>query len=117
MALASFTLTNGEWKKISTAGYTGAAWFKSANGFMPKVVIAHTTEAQTYNPDDDPDLGVLDDNIPYASAVGLDIDIAYSLPISRSSDPLVPDSETDVFYATVLNTDKTCVIVADFSAE
>lgn len=104
MALASYTLTNGQWKKISSAGYSGAAWLKSANGFNPSIIISHTEAPQ--NPADD---------IDYANAVNLDIDIAYTLPQHGSSEELIPDSASDIFYATILNTNKTCEIIADFT--
>jgi hypothetical protein len=117
MALSKLTLTNGEWKKISLAGQDGTAWLKSYSGVNPVIVIAHTDDAQTYDiPDDDPDAGVVDDNIPYASAVGLDVDASYRLPYMdmRISDPLTADNNNDVFYATILNTGATCEIVVDF---
>jgi hypothetical protein len=115
MALANFTLTAGYWRKISTAGQSGAAWLKSADGFSPNIKIVHTASVQTYNPDDDPDLGALDDNIPYASAVGMDIDVAYNLPQNGISAELTADSVSDVFYATVVNTGKTAIITVDFA--
>jgi hypothetical protein len=116
MALAKYTLTNGFWKKISTAGQSGTAWIKDFNGAHPIILISHTISAQTYNPNDDPDLGILSDNIPYASAVGLDVNIAYELPVTDNqiSVPFSPDTEADVYYATILNTGKTADIIADF---
>jgi hypothetical protein len=115
MALSSFVLTNGLWKKISTAGQSGTAWIKKHTGLNSTILIAHTDSAQTYDPDDDPDAGVLDDNIPYADAVDLDIDIAYELPLDRISDELSPDNASDVFYATIRDSGETCTIIADFA--
>jgi hypothetical protein len=112
--LANYTLTNGYWKKISSAGESGVAWLKSANGFNPNIKIVHTDSVQTYNPDDDPDQGALDDNIPYDDAIDINIDIAYTLPLHDISAELTADSASDVFYATVINDGKTCIITTDF---
>lgn len=101
--LANYTITAGYWKKISVAGQTGTAWLKSANGFRPNIKIAHTSSVQSPT-----------DNIPVASAVDLDVDIAYSLPKHRISDELVQDDSNDIFYATLINTGKTCIITVDF---
>lgn len=102
--LANYTLTQGQWKKISAAGETGNAWCKSANGFDPIILIAHSTAGQT--PSDD---------IPLASATELDIESSYRIPIDRISDVLTPDDVNDIFYATLLNLGKTCVITTDFA--
>lgn len=104
MALNNYTITNGQWKKISNAGQTGAVWWITANGFDPIILIAHSTAGQT--PSDD---------IPLASATGLDIDITYRVPFDRISDVLTPDDANDIFYATLLNSGKTAVITADFA--
>lgn len=105
MALAKYTLTNGQWKKISGAGQSGAAWLKSFSGVKPIIVIAHTDSAQT--PADD---------IPVGSAVNLDVDIAYRLPFAdlEISRELTADNVDDIFYATILNDGKTCEIISDF---
>lgn len=105
MALAKHTLTNGYWKKISIPGETGVLWWKTANGFDPIILIAHSTVGQ-----------VPGDNIPLESAAGLYIDTAYRVPLERISDVLTPDDSNDIFYATLLNTGKTCEIITDFAA-
>jgi len=101
--LASYTLTNGEWKKISAAGEDGHCWLKSFNGSNPIIKISHTDQVQ--DPVDD---------IEYDETTDLDIDIAYRLPDKRISDALTSDNGSDIFYATILNTDKTCEIITDF---
>lgn len=108
MALASYDLTNGEWKKISDAGESGVAWLKDYSGKNPRVVIAHTTTTQTPDTDD----------ITYANGLvdDLNIDIAYRLPFGdfKISDVLTADSESDIFYATVLGEGNTATIITDF---
>jgi len=106
MALAKYTISSGYWKKISAAGQTGSAWIKETeNGKTPMVAIAHTNSVQS--PTDD---------IPLASAVNLDRDIAYYLPKDFSvSSILEADSPDDVFYATVFGTDETGRIIVDFA--
>jgi len=103
--LQNYTLTQGFWKKISTAGQTGTAWLKSANGFNAKILISHTATPQ--NPDDD---------ILVGEEIDLDIDAAYLLPCKGISNFLTADSENDIFYATLRNPGKTCIITADFAA-
>ena len=106
MALSKFTLTNGEWKKISVAGKSGAAWIKKHTGVHSTILIAHTTAVQTFAGGDD---------IPYADAVDLSIDIAYELPLDRISDELSADGLTDIFYATIRDASETCEIIVDFA--
>lgn len=106
MALAKYTLTNGKWKKISAAGESGVAWLKDYNGNKPSVLISHSESAIALDGSDE---------VLYAAASPLDIDIAYRLPIdNRVSDALGADSVSDIFYATVLGANKTCDIIVDF---
>lgn len=107
MALAKHTLTNGKWKKISTAGTDGVAWLKDYNGITPRVLISHSESVIALDGNDE---------VLYASASPLDVDIAYRMPINdRTSDALVSDSASDIFYATILGTSKTCDIIVDFT--
>jgi hypothetical protein len=107
MALAKYTLTNGKWKKISAAGENGKAWLKTFSGSTPRIIISHSTAAIALDGSDE---------VVYASATPLDVDIAYRLPIGTGiiSDSLSADSASDIFYATVLGTGNTCEIITDF---
>jgi len=107
MALNQYTITNGQWKKISLAGQNGKAWMKSVgNDGSSKVVIAHTPTAQT--PTDD---------IPVGAAADLNIEIGYVLPQSgnpKESEILSADNASDIYYATLRDVGETCIITTDF---
>jgi hypothetical protein len=102
MALSNVTLTNGQWKKISLAGQSGAAWKWNTNSPV-SILIAHSDQTQTPT-----------DNIPYGSETGFSRDAAYLLPDKGISDVLESDNGNDIFYATILNTGETAEIVVDF---
>jgi hypothetical protein len=111
------TITKGYWKKIGNVGESGTAWLKSANGFTPVLIFCHTDSIQTYDPDDDPDLGIFDDNIPLAEAVDLDIDAGYIYKIFKELTPILEaENANDVWYVTLASgiTGATCEIIADF---
>jgi hypothetical protein len=106
MALSKLTITNNQWKKISAAGENGMAWLCNTGDGVAKIMIAHTTAAQT--PTDD---------IPVGSAVDLDVTIGYTLP--QSGDPndsvaLSADSASDVYYATLIDVGEDAQIIVDF---
>lgn len=102
MALSNVLLTNGQWKKISLAGESGAAWKWEANS-PSRILIGHSDQTQTPT-----------DNIPYGSETGFGIEIAYLLPDKGISDVLESDNGNDIFYATILNVGETAKIVVDF---
>jgi hypothetical protein len=114
--MVNYTITKNVWKKISSAGESGTAWLRSANGFSPKLLFCHTDQAQTYDPDDDPDLGALDDNIPLAEAVGLDVDASLVWKTGEPTPVMESENGDDVWYCTFRNGESgaTCTIVADF---
>jgi len=104
MALKNYTVKNGEWKKISAKGENGSAWVKeSYKGNAPSIIVAHTKKTQS--PVDD---------IPYAQADDLDIEVSYCL---ISCDPpalLEADSPNDIYYATTLKKDAEMELTTDF---
>jgi len=106
MALNKLIITNGFWKKLSTAGYSGTAWMKNVGpDGTSKVVIAHTTSTQP-QPDD----------VPVGTAVDLDIEIGYVLSQSGSvSNQLTADNGNDIYYATLRDVGETCEIIVDFA--
>lgn len=115
--MVKYTITKNIWKKISLAGQSGTLWLKSANGFQPRLCICHTDQTQTYDiPDDDPDVGVVDDNIPLTEAVGLDIDASLIWKNNEVTPILESENGSDVWYVTFINgiDNATCDIIADF---
>ena len=107
MSLVKYTLTAGEWKKISGAGENGTAWLKRHDGSRSVIMISHTDA--TLSPTDD---------IEYADALpDLDIDIAYELPMENEgiSEPLSADNASDIYYATIRDVGETCEIITDFA--
>ena len=106
--MVKYTITKGQWKKISDAGESGTAWLKSANGFSPILIFSHTDSTQT--PSDD---------IPLASAVDLDNDAGFIYKNFKETPTPVLENEggNDIWYCTVANgaTGATCEIIADFS--
>jgi hypothetical protein len=111
--MVKHTITKNIWKKIGNAGQSGTAWLKSANGFNPVLVFSHTDQTQTYDPDDDPDLGVLDDNIPIADAVDLDEEVGLIWKTNEVTPILEAENANDVWYCTLRN-GTSCEIIVDF---
>lgn len=106
VTIVQHTITNGQWKKISTIGQSGAAWVNQV-GFdgSSRIIISHTDTVQAPT-----------DNIPWASAVHLDENIGFLLEQRGGISPVLEaNNGNDVFYATLLDDGETAQIQVDFN--
>ncbi|MCK5602838.1 hypothetical protein KAR91_13235 [Candidatus Pacearchaeota archaeon] len=101
-----YTITSGQWKKISNPGQVIVAWMKAVGSDGSSIIkISHTVEAQT--PEDD---------IPWGSTSDLDRSIALKLKEDGQPSPVLsPSNELDVYYATLLDSNETAKIIVDTS--
>jgi hypothetical protein len=106
MAMNSYTINNGKWRKISNAGESGSAWLKSTDeDGTVTILIAHTDETLT----------LVDGEITWAAAEPyLNISVGYLLPSQGISDTLERDNSNDIYYATKIDLGSPAEIISDF---